>query len=38
LQNPIELIGEDRIQGVKLQKMKLEGAAGEQKALPVEPQ
>ena len=37
LLNPVELIGKDHIEGVKLEKMRLEGPAGNQRPLSCEP-
>jgi hypothetical protein len=31
--SPVELIGKDHIQGVKLERMRLEGPAGSQKSV-----
>jgi hypothetical protein len=35
--NPVELIGNNHIKGVKLERMRLEGPAGSQKSVSYDP-
>lgn len=37
MNNPVELLGEQRIKGVKFERMRLEGSAGDQRAVAFEP-
>jgi len=38
LRSPVDLLGEERVYGVRLERMRLTGEAGSQKAVPDEPQ
>lgn len=37
LLNPVELLGKELIKGIKVEKMRLEGPAGSQKSVSLEP-